>query len=201
VVDALSLHDALPIYVNRGVVWRSWATDPTYIQISVTLPRGEEVARVDEMARFFEERIPGLPGVSRYVTNVTAQNATIRVEFPDSLQVSTVPLIAEEQLKGYAIQLGGAQISVRGFGQAFSAGGLGGSSPNYTVRILGFNYEKVRDIAEDLGRRLTQFTRVEEVNSNSAGQGFTRDRATELVVRPDRARLSLHGLSSRDLTS
>jgi len=186
-------------HVNRGVLWRSWANNPTYIQVSVTLPRGEEIARVDEMARFFEERIPGLPGVSRFVTNVNAQNATIRVEFPDSLQVSAIPLIAEEYLKGFAVQLGGAQISVRGFGQAFSAGGLGGMSPNYTIRILGFNYEEVREIAEDLARRLTQFTRIEEVNTNSAGQGFTRDRATELVVRPDRARLAMHGLTSRDV--
>src|SRR5690606_39753100 len=97
VVDALSLHDALPIYVNRGVVWRSWATDPTYIQISVTLPRGEEVARVDEMARFFEERIPGLPGVSRFVTNVTAQNAQIRVEFPDRSEEHTSELQSREK--------------------------------------------------------------------------------------------------------
>src|SRR5690606_18769215 len=113
-------------YVSRGMLWRNWASQPTYIQISLTLPRGEEVARVDEMAHFFEERIPLLAGVSRFVTRVNVQNATIRVEFPDSLQYSVVPLIAEEYLKGYAIQLGGAQISVRGFGPAFSAGGLGG---------------------------------------------------------------------------
>jgi hydrophobic/amphiphilic exporter-1 (mainly G- bacteria), HAE1 family len=187
-------------HVNRGTLWRSWAGEPTFIRISITLPRGEEVARVDEMARFFEERIPPLPGVGRYVTNVNAQSATLRVEFPDSIRYTTLPLIAEELLKGYAVQLGGAQISVRGFGQAFAAGGMGGAAPNYTIRILGFNYETVREIAEGMARRLSAFSRIEEVDPNSGGFGFTRDRATELVVEPDRARLALHGLTSRDLT-
>src|SRR5690606_4308889 len=117
-------------------------------------------ARVDEMAQFFEERIPGLQGVGRFVTNVTAQNAQIRVEFPDSVRFTVLPLIAQEMLQSYAVQLGGSRISVVGFGPAFSSGGLGGMAPNYTIRILGFNYEQVREIAEDLSRRLTQFTRV-----------------------------------------
>jgi hydrophobic/amphiphilic exporter-1 (mainly G- bacteria), HAE1 family len=62
VVAAIVLYGSWRLFdehVNRGTLWRSWAGEPTFIRISITLPRGEEVARVDEMARFFEERIPG----------------------------------------------------------------------------------------------------------------------------------------------
>ncbi|GBD33469.1 Multidrug resistance protein MdtC [bacterium HR33] len=183
-------------YVTRGVVWRSWWADRTYIDIYIRLPRGEELERTDELVRFFEEKLKQLPEVERFVSRVQPQYASIRVTFPDSLENTWVPVAIKEQMVAYSYLFAGAEVRVYGYGPSFYGGG--GAPPNYSIRIFGYNYEKVREIAEDLGRRLRRFSRIRDVDVNSAGW-FTRDKASEFVLEIDRRRLALHGLTARDV--
>ncbi|MGH7466757.1 MAG: efflux RND transporter permease subunit, partial [Longimicrobiales bacterium] len=188
-------------YVNTGVLWRNWGFgEQTYIDINVRQPRGEELDRTDEIARFFEDRLRDVDFVERFTTNVTPLSARIHVTFPDSIEITDAPVVLKEQLSEHAVVFGGANISVYGYGPAFSGGGLGGGgSPNYSIKILGYNYEKVREIAEDLAVKLRRFSRVREVDTNSASRGFDRDRASEIVLSIDRQRLALHGMTVQDL--
>jgi HAE1 family hydrophobic/amphiphilic exporter-1 len=100
-------------------------------------------------------------------------------------------------MEAYSHLFGGSQVQVTGYGPSFYGGG--GSPPNYSIRVLGYNYEQVRNIAEDLGERLKRFSRIQEVDTNASGQWFERDRATEVAVRIDRARLAMHALTARDV--
>ena len=102
----------------------------------------------------------------------------IEATFPDSLETTWIPVAIKEQMMAYSNLFGGSEVRVYGYGPSFYGGG--GGAPNYSIKILGFNYETVRDIAEDLGRRLTRFSRIQDVDANSAGGWFTRDKASEL---------------------
>lgn len=184
--------------VNRGVVWRPWYAQETYISIAISQPRGEELENTDEIVRFFENRLRQFPEIERYVSMVSAQSAGIRVTFPDSLENTDVPPAIKEDLQSEGLQFGGAEVRVYGYGPSF-AGGMS-SPPNYAIRVLGYNYEQVRAIAEDIGARLQRFSRVKEVDTNSSGRTSFRDRATELVLAIDRRNLAMHGLSVRDVT-
>jgi HAE1 family hydrophobic/amphiphilic exporter-1 len=184
-------------YVTRGTVWRAWWEQESYISISVDLPRGEELARTDELVKFFETRLRQMPEVDRFTTNVRPQAARIKVTFPDSLQNTGIPVAIKEQMEAYSHLFGGAEVRVTGYGPSFYGGG--GSPPNYSIQVLGYNYQTVRDIADDLGERLQRFSRIQDVDTNSSGAWYTRDKATEVVLRIDRRRLSLHGLSARDV--
>ena len=184
-------------YVSRGMLWGGWGGQATYISIAIRQPRGEELDRTDELARFFEDRLRELPEVERFVTRVQATNADIRVTFPDSLENTGVPVAIKDILYQYSLGYGGAEVRVYGYGPSFYGGG--GSAPNYSIRILGYNYETARAIAEGLGERLRRYSRVRDVDTNSAGSFFQRDRATELVLELDRRRLALHELSAQDV--
>lgn len=183
-------------YVNRGVVWGGWGGQDTYISVFIELPRGEELARTDELVRFFEEKLAAMPEVDRFVSRVQPQYATMRVTFPDSLELTAVPVAIKEQMVAYSHQFGGAEVRVYGYGPSFYGGGS--SPPNYTIQVLGYNYERVQEIAEDLGRRLERFSRIQEVDTNSSGR-FTADKATEMVLSIDRERLGMHGITSREV--
>ena len=186
-------------YVTRGVNWNALRGGDTYISITIRLPRGEELERTDELARYFEQRLRAIPEVERFVTRVYPQSVSIRVTFPDSLELTWVPLAVKEQLISFGLQFGGAQISVYGYGPGFSTGGYS-SSLNYYIKVLGYNYETVREIAEDLAARLRRFSRVRDVNTNATGRWAPfADEATELVLELDRRRLAVHGLSARDV--
>jgi hydrophobic/amphiphilic exporter-1 (mainly G- bacteria), HAE1 family len=181
-------------FVQRGTVWRPWWEQDSYIQITITQPRGEELERTDEMARYFEQRLAQMPEVARFTTQVYPQAAQMRVEFPDSLQETAVPLAIKEQMEAYSHLFGGAEVRVYGYGPSFYGGGS--SPPNYSIQVLGYNYETVRDIAEGLGEKLKGFSRIQDVDTNASGQWFQRDKATEVVLRLDRRRLGMHDLSA-----
>jgi HAE1 family hydrophobic/amphiphilic exporter-1 len=186
-------------YVTRGTVWRPWWERESYIAISVDLPRGEELERTDELVRFFEGQLKQMPEVERFTTNVRPQAARIMVTFPDSLENSGIPVAIKEQMEAYSHLFGGAEVRVTGYGPSFYGGG--GSPPNYSIQVLGYNYQTVRDIADDLGERLTRFSRIQDVDTNSSGAWYVRDKATEVVLRIDRRRLALHGLSANDVAA
>ncbi|CAN5714888.1 efflux RND transporter permease subunit [soil metagenome] len=183
--------------VTRGRLWGGGASGQSYITISIRYPRGEELARTDELTRFFEDRLREMPEVERFVANVSAQSGFIRVSFPAALEHTSVPVAIKEQLYQYSLGFGGAEVRVQGFGPSFYGGG--GSPPNYSIKILGYNYEMVRDIAEELGRRLQRHSRIREIDTNSAGSYFSRDRASELVLDIDRTRLAMYDLTAQDV--
>jgi hydrophobic/amphiphilic exporter-1 (mainly G- bacteria), HAE1 family len=182
-------------HVTRGVLWGNWWGQQNYIDLQVRMPRGEDIERVDALTRFFEDRLRAMPEVERFVTRVHPTFSRTQVTFPGSLEMTGIPEAIKEQLVAYSHQFGGVDVRVYGYGPSFYGGGS--SPPNYSIQVNGYNYEKVREIAEDLGRRLTQFSRIREVDSNSSGRWF-RERETELVLELDRQALALHDLTARD---
>jgi hydrophobic/amphiphilic exporter-1 (mainly G- bacteria), HAE1 family len=184
-------------YVTRGVLWRSWWGQETYISVVIRLPRGEELDRTDELARYFEDRLRRMPEVDRYVTTVQPQFAFIRVTFPDSLENTPIPPAIKEQMVAYSYGFGGAEVRVFGYGPSFYGGGA--APPNYAIKVLGYNYETVRAIAADLGQRLLRFSRIRDVDVNSAGGWYTADKASEFTLALDRERLGVHGLTAEDV--
>lgn len=184
-------------YVTRGTVWRPWWSEDSYIRITFSQARGEELANTDALVRRFEQKLAAMPEVSRFTTRVFPQAGEIRVDFPDSLQPTAIPLAIKAQMAAYSHGFGGGEVRVYGYGPSFYGGGS--SPPSYTIRVLGYNYETVRSIAEDLGERLRRFSRIQDVDTNASGRWFERDRATEVVVRLDRARLAMRALAAQDV--
>jgi hydrophobic/amphiphilic exporter-1 (mainly G- bacteria), HAE1 family len=185
--------------VTRGVVWGGGWGEQTYINIRISLPRGSDLERTDELARFFEERLAALPEVEQFTTNVQGTWASITATFPAHLEHTSVPPAIKEQMVAHSLQYSGVDVRVTGFGPSFYGGG--GSPPQYAVQILGYNYLKVREIAEDLGARLASHTRIRDIDTNAAGRWYVRDRAEEFVVEIDRSALARYDLSVQEFVS
>jgi HAE1 family hydrophobic/amphiphilic exporter-1 len=186
-------------YVNTWAMWGGGFGSRTYIQVNITLPRGSNLERTDQLVRYFEDRVSQMPEVEQYTADVRAQRGRMEITFPDSIENTQIPVAIKEQMVAYSHTFTGADVRVYGFGPSFYGGG--GSAPNYGIQVLGYNYEKVRDIAESLGRRLERINRVQEVDTNSSSNRFNRDKASEFVVHVDRNRLAQHDLTVTDLVS
>jgi HAE1 family hydrophobic/amphiphilic exporter-1 len=182
-------------HVVKGAIWGSWG-QRTYISISIRMPRGAELQRTDELVRHFEEKLKTIPEIERFTSNVYEANGYMEATFPDSLENTYVPVAIKEQMVAYSYLFAGADVRVYGFGPSFYGGGS--SPPTYTVKLLGYNYERVREIAEDLGRRLQRFNRVNEVNTNASNWWWS-DRSFEFYLAVDRPRLAGYGLSVEEL--
>ena len=188
-------------YVNRGILWGGFFGQDTRILISIRQPRGAELERTDELTRFFENRLRTMPEIKEFVTRVSPEAAQINITFPGDIENTQIPVAIKEQLVAYSHSFGGADVRVYGYGPSFYGGGAG--PPNYSIKILGYNYEKVRDIARDLQRRLERFSRVRDVDINAAPFSFFGggEKAVEYAVKLNREQLALHGLTARNVVA
>jgi HAE1 family hydrophobic/amphiphilic exporter-1 len=182
-------------HVTRGAIWRPWFEGEANLTIELEFPRGEQLARADEVVRLLEGELEKIPAVERFSAQVTPEAARITAVFAASTAGTAIPLDVRDRMEAIARRIGGIDVRVYGSGVPFASGGQ--APPTYRVQVLGYNYERVREIAEDLGGRLRSFTRVHEVDTNASGNWSKRDKATEVVLRLDRERLAAHSLTSR----
>jgi HAE1 family hydrophobic/amphiphilic exporter-1 len=184
-------------HVTRGITWGSYFGRETYISIQIQFPRGAGLERTDALARSFEAKLATLPEVERYETSVLPQFAFIKVTFPKALERTQVPVAIKERMVAYSYGFSGVDVRVYGFGPSFYGGG--GSPPNYSVKLYGYNYLALRDYADQLADRLKHFSRIQNVDPNSSGAWYEQDRAFEYALEPRRTALAGYGLSVKDL--
>ncbi len=184
--------------VAKGVTWGGVWGGSTYISIQIKLPRGSDLERVDELTRYFEDRLRLMPEVKQFVSNVQGTSSYTRVTFPEHLEHTNIPVQIKEQLYAFSLGFTGAEVHVYGFGPSFYGGG--GSAPQFKIKILGYNYEKVRDIAQDIGARLERLPRVRDVNTNAEAGWSQRERTSEFAVDVRRDVAAFHNLPVDDLS-
>ncbi len=183
-------------YVTKGTIWGRWGSD-TYVSVWVRMPAGADIENTDKVARFFEEKLIDQEGVSKFTTQVTRERVSLRISFPDSLQFTAIPLIVKEKLTAAATQLAGLTISVYGFGPGFYSGG-GGSSAQYRLKLLGYNYNKVKEYAEHVGKKLRRYSRVRDVDVSSSDWGWG-DKRSELILELDRDQVARYNLTNAEV--
>ncbi|HXF99757.1 MAG TPA: efflux RND transporter permease subunit, partial [Bacteroidota bacterium] len=180
--------------VTKGEVWE-WGNE-TYLIVRVGFPQGTEMQRYDDVAKLIEREVQPAPeGVSRMTTRVIDDYASVRIDFDEKSALTALPYVMKNRLTVLAAQTGGASISVSGFGPGFYSGGE--SAPSFYVKVLGYNYAKVKEIAEQFKQRLERNPRIAEVDINRT---FGRwPRSTELVMEFDREALAAHQLTVAEM--
>ena len=186
-------------YVSRGYRWGYGSAQRSTVSVRITMPYGEELERTDELARHFDYQLRRMEGIEEFQTNVTPTSASIRVIFPESLEYTAMPEIVYDQIASYGIGFAGPSFSVSAQGKSFNTGGGSGIAGNQTITVYGYNFEKVRAIADDVAERLKKISRVHEVDASSTGR-FSGQRALELWVIVDRDRLGVRDITMQEVT-
>lgn len=147
-------------HVYKGEIWRLGAD--TYLVMSVYAPQGTPVEKTDEFARQIEAVVlPGKNWAKLITTRVSSEYASVRVDFADSVAITSIPLIFKNTLMSLAAQAGGFTVAVSGFGPGFYSGG--GAVPNFSISASGYNYRSVKEIAEKVRQLLVKNPRVDNV--------------------------------------
>jgi len=166
----------------------------TTLNVGLTFPRGSDPEAVDRGMREFEQIAVGRQGVASVQTSGSIANGQMRVVFTDEAALTAIPLIMQEEMTQRAIVVGGARVSVYGQGPGFSSGG-GGSGASARIKLLGYSFSGVEQLAKDLQKRLEVIPRVRDVNIN-AGSMFGSERAVFVTLEPDRAAMARYGVTS-----
>lgn len=172
----------------------------TTLNVTLSFPRGSEPTSVDRAMREFESIAVGRPEVEQVKTRAgSSTNAQMQVIFTRTGGLTAVPLEMQEALTQRAVLIGGASVGVYGEGPGFNSGGGGGSFASFRMRVLGYSYDGVARIADDLKGRLERITRVRDVRITSGGY-FGGDRGSQVTLEPDRASMARYGVSAAQLT-
>jgi HAE1 family hydrophobic/amphiphilic exporter-1 len=171
----------------------------TTLTVSLSFPRGSEPTSVDRAMREFESIVVGRGEVEQVQTFASGTtSASMQVLFTRDGGMTAVPLELQEALTQRAVLVGGAQVGVYGDGPGFSSGGGGGSFASFRIRILGYSYEGVGRIADDLKTRLERIVRVREVRITSGGYS-SGERGSQVTLEPNRAALARFGINATQL--
>jgi HAE1 family hydrophobic/amphiphilic exporter-1 len=170
------------------------------VQVSISFPRGSDPAGLDAAMREMERVVVGFAGVKEVIAQSRGSfGAGMLVTFTPEAENGAAPLQVQEMLTARAVYVGGASIFVAGQGPAFSSGGGGGSSANFRIRVLGYSYAAVAELAEDLRSRLERITRVRNAVVTSASF-FGGDKAYAVTLDPNRDALARYGVTANTFT-
>lgn len=167
-------------HVNRGEFYHYGQQNEIFINVSLGLPNGNKIDRMNNLVKKFEQEVLAYKGQFKTLeANVySEESGRVYVTFTPAQAETSFPYQLFNYLGAYGTRHGGLSVSVYSplSQQGFHNGGFGGGSmSSATVKVLGFNYARLKEIAEAFAARLTH-PRVDKVDiDNSGGQyGYFR---------------------------
>jgi len=178
-----------------------FGTQRNNVSVSISFPRGSDSESLDAAMREMEAIVVGRPGIEEVVAQSrSVSSAGMRISFRPAAELTALPLQIQEELTARAVYVGGASIFVTGQGPAFSSGGGMGSMSTFRIRVLGYSYAAVAELAEDIRLRLERITRVRNAVVTS-GSFFGGDRAFAVTLHPDRDALARYGVTAQQFSA
>ncbi|RPH36172.1 efflux RND transporter permease subunit, partial [bacterium] len=168
----------------------------TYLVMQVNFPQGTDITSIDATAHLLEQDLM-TAGAPRLTTRLFDGALFLRIDFPDSMVATPVPGALRSRCLRLAAQTGGAAISVTGFGAGFSGGR--DLQPAFTVRVLGYDYARVKQIAESLRENLVQNPRVTSADIDRSFGNWSR--VQEIALFMDREAIARYGLTGQEVAA
>ncbi len=179
-------------FVERWHGW--WEGSQTYLVVSVRFPIGTEIGEVDRIVRAFEAKVADRAHIARVVTKISGRQGGLKVTFENGISNTDFPVKLKQEFEELAAQFAGGRVSVGGFGIGFDSGSdLMGSKFRFLVK--GYDYKRVKDLAEEVARRLSQDPRVMNIEID----GGWGDHQYEVVLMLERGRLNQFDVSVAEL--
>jgi HAE1 family hydrophobic/amphiphilic exporter-1 len=179
-----------------------WGEQRETVSASVRFPRGSDAEQVERLVSELERVAVGREGVAIVRANGSPQGGQIVVEFTPEGGKTEMPWVIYEEMTQRAVLVGGAEgVSVQPpEGQGYYGGSGGGGGGSRRIKLLGYSFEGVKQLALDLKGRLEQIPRVRDVNINAASF-WGGQQQVSIALTPDREALGQVGATARDFAS
>lgn len=186
-------------HISRGEIWRYG--EETYIYVRLELPNGNRIDRINKLCYDLENDIMQYKSsFKNLIANVIdEETATLRVEFEDNQANTAFPYMLKNYLTAYSTRLGGVNSYVYGFGPGFS-NAAGGSSSMFNVTVKGFNYERVKSLAQGFRDIVIKNPRVDNVDIDKSAFYWSPE-VYEVIGKVNRDKIAASNISISELFS
>ena len=184
----------------------SWGRDfgetHTTITASVSFPRGSDPAQLEDIISQLEAEAVGQPGVAVVRSQGSQLSGSVSVEFTAAGSASDAPWVMSDKLTERAVLIGGTDyVSVsKPEGPGFYSSSGGGGSVSHFIRVKGYSYEGVLQLALDLKARLERIPRVRDVDINGSSRWNTVH-TVSVALTPDRIALGRVGATAQEYSA
>lgn len=166
-------------HANRGEFYRYGGNEnEVAINVRLDMPSGNKIERMNDLVKSFEREILAYKGqFKELVSTCSEESGGIRISFTSAQGETSFPYQLYTYLGAFGTRHGGLGVSVSGtnMGNPLSNGGFGGgSSFSSQVRVQGFNFNRVKEIAEEFKAIISKNQRVDKVDIENSGNYWGR---------------------------
>lgn len=170
------------------------------LSVWISVPPGTPIERTDEIIREFEERVLSKDYPKEINTYVFPEEAYMMITFPKNIEQSPAPYILKEELINLATNFAGIGIGVYGFDpQGYYSSPYTGSFLPYRIKFLGYNFNKLKEITDNVERTLLKNPRIKEVKTVSSKGYWGGQDYFEFDLKIDRDKLALYGSTVEEI--
>lgn len=174
------------------------------INVYIRSPQGTPLSEIDKIVKNYETIAKPYEEAFKYYEANLSEYFGARIRFVVDPEYFTHPTINPVYFYGEAMYLGArtgnVATSVSGLNIQGISTGFGGSYSSQSIRLKGYSYDGLLNLAKDLERRLKTSRRVQEVDINSSYYS-TRDDFRQYKLRLDEEKILAKDLDRQEVIS
>jgi len=183
-----------------GSPWRR--NNEESINVYIRSPQGTPLSEIDKIVKNYETIAKPYEEAFKYYEANLSEDFGARIRFVVDPEYLTRPdpyfFYGEAMYLG--ARTGNVATSVSGLNIQGISTGFGGSYSNQSIRLRGYSYDELLNLAKDLERRLKTSRRVQEVDINTSYYS-RRDDFQQYKLRLDEEKILAKDLDRREVIS
>lgn len=167
------------------------------LHIRGLMPVGGSVQELNEKMKEVEAFISQYSKkIKRFETSIWGQGGVIDVDFTDEALHTSFPYVLENRVIGKLVSIGGADWATYGVSDRGFSNSLQLQYRNNSIRLVGYDYDRLYAYAEEIYRELRKNNRVTDLIIQTPGH---ENQENELYMEYDRRAFALSGLSPQNV--
>lgn len=174
----------------------SWYNDEQIV-VWLRFPEGSEFEEIRKAILDFEELALSKPYDKEINTTIYQTGAYMTITFPPEIEATAYPVQLKQELVGIATNLAGVGVRVVGFDQEpyFYNPDTGSHLP-FSIRIAGYNFERLLDFSGELKRSLLEHKRIKEAEIQTDMERWWGGKTKYYTLKLDREKLKNYNLQA-----
>jgi multidrug efflux pump subunit AcrB len=187
-------------YVYEGSFYQS--PERTILYANAGLPNNSTIEQMNDIFLNMEAKVNQFKEVDKCITNVyDAQNGMMSIYFTPEAEEAGFPYRMKSILIQQSTEMSGIDWNIYGIGQGFSQGVNDTETPNFNVKMTGYNYYELEKQALRLKTVLEKHTRIQEVNINKSMNWYGRKSLFEYTLNNDEKIMSISNITKIKLSN
>ncbi len=147
----------------------------TRLFLRASVPFGGTTEQLNHIIKDFEEYISSFSEVKQVSSFVSGPNtSSVEISFRPEYADGAFPYYLKSLLETRAVNSGGGDFQIYGVGQGFN-NELRGRRLTTHLRLLGYNYDQLQEVAMEARKNLLQHMRIQNVSINPTRNYFDSD--------------------------